>query len=530
MVLGRSYQYRMTMFDTQTDTMHAADEPQGDRMSSLTALRARAIMFAVVALAACGDASSFPLDPRDPTDPPPPPVPVAAVSVSPTPIAILEGSISALTATPVDETGGALTGRQVAWSSSAVSVATVSQQGVVTALAAGSALISATSEGKTGSAVVTVLAITPPPAEVVSVSLNTTTVALEEGENANLIATPRDANGAPITGLGMIWTSSDATVATVDALGKVVGVRPGSAVITVRVHGKTAEATVTVSAQYHYDLMFSAYDGIALELFLLDFTTPGAEPSPVLAAGIQASEARLSPDGTQIAFTGVNNGVTGIYVVKRDGTGLRRVAAAIDGPALRPTWNPEGTKIAFARAHQATGYDILVVNADGTNTVNLTASLGPSAEWMPAWSPDLGGGASRIAFVRRVDGNEGVWTIRPDGTGLRQITAGVLDLEPAWSPDGRTIVFTRTNAFIHADLHLVDAAGGVARPVTPFVTLAGPQNDPTFSPDGRMIAFTSQHETWGQGGTQQIYTIWIDGTNMARRTTTGGFSAEFVPR
>jgi hypothetical protein len=499
-------------------------------MNSLKALRARAVTLAILAVAACGDATRLPLDPQDPTDPVDPTVPVAAVTVSPAPVSILEGGTSALIATPVDATGQALTGRQVAWTSSEVSVATVSQQGVVSAIAAGSAIIRATSEGKTGSAVVTVLAITPPPAQVASVSLNVTAVSLEEGENEQLTATPRDANGAPIAGLGMVWTSSDATIATVDALGKVAAVRPGSATITVRVHGKTAAATVTVSARYEYDLMYSNYDGTALELFLLDFTTPDAEPSRVLPAGIQAGESQLSPDGTHIVFVGVNNGIGGIYVVKRDGTELRRVASPMDGPVLRPTWSPDGTKIAFARAHHGTGYDILVVNANGTNTVNLTASLGGTAEWMPAWSPDLGNGTSRIAFVRRVNGSEGVWTMRADGTDLKQITAGVLDLEPAWSPDGRTIVFTRTNAMINADLHLVDAGGGVARPVIPFIGLAGPQNHPTFSPDGKMIAFTSQHETWGQGGTMQVFTIWPDGSNLARRTTSGGFWAEFVPK
>jgi Tol biopolymer transport system component len=496
-------------------------------MNSLKLLRQNAAALAMAALAACGEVSRFPVDPNDPMDPI---VPVAAVSVSPAPISILEGRTSTLSAYPVGANGEVLSGRQVSWSSSETSVATVSQQGVVSAVAAGSTVIRATSDGKTGSAVVTVLAITPPPAEVASVSLDATALSLDEGQRAQLTATPRDVDGAPITGLGMIWTSSDVMIATVDALGKVTGVRPGSATIAVRVHGKTAEAVVTVSAHYAYDLMFSAYDGNALELFSLDFTIPDAQPVRVLGAGIQAGEARLSPDGTRIAFSGVNHGVVGIYVVNRDGTELRRVAAPLDGPVFQPTWSPDGTKLAYARAHQETGYDILVVNADGTHTLNLTASLGASAEWMPAWSPDLGAGASRIAFVRRVDGNENVWTMRADGTDLRQITTGVLDLEPAWSPDGRTIVFQRSNAVINADLQLVAAVGGVVRPVMSFMSLAGPQTHPRFSPDGRMIAFTSQHETWGQGGTPQIFTIWADGTNMARRTTAGGYWAEFVGR
>ena len=83
---------------------------------------------------------------------------------------------------------------------------------------------------------------------------------------------------------------------------------------------------------------------------------------------------------------------------------------------------------------------------------------------------------------------------------------------------------------MHGDLHLVDANGQNVRPVMPFVSLAGPQWYPVFSPDGRMIAFSSQHETWSSSGEFQVYTIWTDGSKMAKRTTTGGMWPAFVPR
>jgi TolB protein len=215
--------------------------------------------------------------------------------------------------------------------------------------------------------------------------------------------------------------------------------------------------------------------------------------------------------------------------MNRDGSNIRRIVARTDGPVVSPTWSPDGAKIAYQSGHSATLYDIYVINADGTNKVNLTANLGATDQLSPSWSPALGSG-SRIAFVHRANGSENVWTMRPDGTDRRQITTGILDEFPSWSPNGATIVFSRTNAVVNGDLHLVDANGQNVRPVMPFVSLAGPQWYPVFSPDGRMIAFSSQHETWSSAGEFQIFTVWTDGSKLARRTTSGGMWPAFVPR
>ena len=94
--------------------------------------------------------------------PPPPPAPVASVTVSPANAAITVGQTQQLTATLRDANNNVLTGRAVAWSSSNTSVATASASGLVTAQSAGSATITATSEGVGGSASIT--ASSPPPA------------------------------------------------------------------------------------------------------------------------------------------------------------------------------------------------------------------------------------------------------------------------------------------------------------------------------------------------------------------------------
>lgn len=85
-------------------------------------------------------------------------VPVAAVTVSPGTVSLTVGATQQLSATPRDAGGTALTGRSVSWTSSDQTKATVTQSGLVTALAVGTATVSATSEGKQGTVQVTISA------------------------------------------------------------------------------------------------------------------------------------------------------------------------------------------------------------------------------------------------------------------------------------------------------------------------------------------------------------------------------------
>jgi len=81
---------------------------------------------------------------------------VATVTIAPTSATVTVGGTQQLTATTRDASGNVLTGRTVTWTSSNTGVATVSTTGLVTAVAAGSATISATSEGRSGTAAITV--------------------------------------------------------------------------------------------------------------------------------------------------------------------------------------------------------------------------------------------------------------------------------------------------------------------------------------------------------------------------------------
>src|SRR5205085_906107 len=168
---------------------------------------------------------------------------VASVDVSPATASLTPGQTIQLTATPKDPAGNPLSGRAVTWASSDTGIARVSVTGLVTAKALGSATITATSEGKSGSAAITV-ALVP----VDTVRVTPATGSVQVAATLQLTATLKDANGITLTGRTVVWTTGDATVATVDASGLVTGkVAGGPVTITATSEGKSGTAAVTVT-------------------------------------------------------------------------------------------------------------------------------------------------------------------------------------------------------------------------------------------------------------------------------------------
>jgi len=168
---------------------------------------------------------------------------VASVTVSPATASVTAGQTAQLTATPQDASGTALTGRVVTWGSSNTAIATVNGSGLVTAVAAGPATITATSEGQSGSAALTVTTV-----PVASVVVSPATASRQVGQTVQLTATPQDASGTALTGRVVTWASSNTAVATVNGSGLVTGMAAGPATITATSEGKSGTAAITVTA------------------------------------------------------------------------------------------------------------------------------------------------------------------------------------------------------------------------------------------------------------------------------------------
>lgn len=172
-----------------------------------------------------------------------PPPPVASVAVTPPSSTVLVNATTQLTATMSDANGAVLSGRAVTWATSAPGVATVSATGLVRGVAAGQATITATSEGQSGTASVTVQI-----APVATIVVTPASPSIAISATVQLTATLRDASGNVLTGRAVTWETSAGGTAIVNASGLVTGVAGGQATITARSEGQAGSTVVTVQA------------------------------------------------------------------------------------------------------------------------------------------------------------------------------------------------------------------------------------------------------------------------------------------
>jgi Tol biopolymer transport system component len=136
----------------------------------------------------------------------------------------------------------------------------------------------------------------------------------------------------------------------------------------------------------------------------------------------------------------------------------------------------------------------------------------------PNFSPD----GRTIAFARGGD----VYSVRPDGSGQRQLTSGPeVDSLPKVAPNGRYVVFERRGALGGpSSLYTVGATGGGLR----ALTSSGDNHDAAFSPDGKSIVFV-RTTPGAEGGNDDVYSVRPTGGGLARLTRTDGID-EFGPR
>ena len=100
-------------------------------------------------------------------------------------------------------------------------------------------------------------------------------------------------------------------------------------------------------------------------------------------------------------------------------------------------------------------YNIYVVDTDGKNLLRLTQ--GPASDTYPTWSPD----GTQIAFVSDRNNGIDIYLMNADGTNPIQLTHNVWEMDggPSWSPDGRKIAFSSYSHVLRADIHVMNADG-----------------------------------------------------------------------
>lgn len=167
---------------------------------------------------------------------------LAKIILSPESSSVALGAKDTIRAQPENSSGGTVNGVSLFWSSNATSVATVDQNGIVTPVSTGTALIVASANGISASPAKVVVTLSL----VASITVSPSSVSLRVGGTTKLSATLKNAAGdtliRPIT-----WTSSNAAIASVDGAGNVSAIKVGVDTVTAAAGGQSAQSIVTVS-------------------------------------------------------------------------------------------------------------------------------------------------------------------------------------------------------------------------------------------------------------------------------------------
>ena len=337
------------------------------------------------------------------------------------------GDTVRLSAEAFDANGSTVAGAEFSWESSDEAVATVDASGLVTAVANGSATITAATGSALGSGAVTVAQ------EVSAVAVTPDAATVVERDTVRMAATATDANGHVMTGVEFVWASGDPAVAVVDASGLVTGVGTGQTEVRATTTGITGRALLTVvppvptavavtpnvvlltALGQTAQLTAEVRDQLGrvmenqLVVWASNHTTVATVDSTGLVTGVASGTAAISAtagSASDTAVVSVRQAIRSATVSPATGTialgnTLRLVARAYDenGQVVRGasfTWSSSNVAVATVdRSGLVRG------TAEGTAIITATAGQASARSKVTVVNPDR---AALVALYKATDG------------------------------------------------------------------------------------------------------------------------------
>lgn len=232
----------------------------------------------------------------------------------------------------------------------------------------------------------------------------------------------------------------------------------------------------------------------------------------VIVTGFIAMPLVVQPAKVEAAFPGYNgkiawqatrDGAYEIYVMDADGSNQVNLTNDPGFNDTSPSWSPDGTQVVF-QSNRESAYDVYIMDANGSNPVNLTNS--PAYDGFPDWSPD----GAKIVFRSNRDGNNEIYVMNVDGSNQIRLTHNsASDEDPRFSPDGTQIVFMSMRDG-NSEIYIMDSNGSNQTRLTENTVT---DQYPNWSPDGQRIIWRATRDR-PLPESPEIYTMNSDGSDQ----------------
>ena len=255
-----------------------------------------------------------------------------------------------------------------------------------------------------------------------------------------------------------------------------------------------------------------------------------------LASTMAISQTQIAD--TELVFDYNGTGNYEICKMKTDGTNVTQLT---NNPAYDNWWpriSPDRNKILFYRAPKGSNGDyfkaeLCLIAADGSGYLVLRPLGKDGWIWQAhaEWSPRGDG----IVMAGAISGVLQIVITNPWGNVKQQVTntpSGTKNIDPSWSPDGKTIVFNHSETLADAGLDIYtipsSTSMGTTADMTPLTSDSLMDNDPYYSPDGATIAWLQRVDTTSNPplGRWEIMKMNASGTGKTAVTSDGGVNSK----